>query len=77
MTVLQSTDSKKQNNKEDPREDAWISLRRGNKLDTGSGWREGTVWEMGCRGGMRWGRFQCRESKAEKTGMGVDRGRDL
>lgn len=33
MTVLQSTDSKKQNNKEDPREDAWISLRRGNTID--------------------------------------------
>jgi hypothetical protein len=31
--MLQSTDPKKLNNKEFPREDALISLRRGNKID--------------------------------------------
>jgi hypothetical protein len=33
ITMLQSIDSKKPNNKEGPREDSWISLRRGNRLD--------------------------------------------
>ena len=41
-TTLQSTDPKKLSNKEGPREDARISLRRGNKTEIGGGWREGT-----------------------------------
>ena len=48
--MLQSTDSKKQCNKEGSKEEVWITLRRGNKTVTGGGWREGTRGEMGKEG---------------------------
>jgi hypothetical protein len=43
--MLHSTDPKKLNKKEGWNEDAWISLRRGNKIVIGGRWREGTWWE--------------------------------
>jgi hypothetical protein len=35
------------NNKESPIEDAWIFLRRNDKVDVWGRQREGTGWEMG------------------------------
>jgi hypothetical protein len=52
--MLQSTDPKKLGNKEVPREDAQISLGRGNKIVIGDGWREGTGKERGEGGERRW-----------------------
>ena len=50
---LQPTDPKKLNSKENPREDAWISLRRGNKVERR--WREeGTGWGRGWEEEVRW-----------------------
>jgi hypothetical protein len=40
--MLQSIDPKKSNSKESPREDAFISLRRGNKIDVGGTWIKDT-----------------------------------
>lgn len=45
---------KKLSNKEGPKEDAWISSRRGNEINFWGGWREGTGWE-GKWGGQGWG----------------------
>jgi hypothetical protein len=42
--MLQSTEPKKLSNKEGPRVDAWISLRWGNRIEFGGGWKEGTGW---------------------------------
>jgi hypothetical protein len=52
-TMLQSTDSKKPYSKEDPREDAFIFLRIGNKIDVRGEWRQGTGWKW--RLGVEWG----------------------
>jgi hypothetical protein len=38
---------KKLNKKEDPQEDSWISLRKGNKIVMGGRWRKGMEWERG------------------------------
>lgn len=46
ITMLQSTDPKKQSNKEGPGEDVWILLRRGDKVIK-DGWRERTRRERG------------------------------
>ena len=55
ITTLQSTEAKKPNKKEGPREDAWITFRRENKMDIrGDGGRD-----LGVRG------------NEEKNGMGL------
>jgi hypothetical protein len=61
--MLQSTDLKKLSNKEGSREDACISLRRGNKINNRGGWREGTVWERG-----RWESDEGRVEREEALG---------
>jgi hypothetical protein len=38
---------KKSNNKEGPREDALIFFRRGNKINIGGRWKEGSEWVKG------------------------------
>jgi hypothetical protein len=53
--MLQSTDPMKLSNKESPKEEALISVRRGNKIDITSDWREKTGWERGYGGEQRWG----------------------
>jgi hypothetical protein len=50
VLTLYSTDPKKLNNNEGPSEDAWTSLRMGNKIVIGGRWGEGSGWEKG------WGR---------------------
>jgi len=45
VTILYSTYPKKVSNKEGPKEDALISLRRGNKIDIRGEWREEIVWK--------------------------------
>jgi hypothetical protein len=52
--MLQSTDPKKLGNKEGPREEVWISLRRGNKIDVGGGWRQGLREGVKRRRKMGW-----------------------
>jgi hypothetical protein len=47
--MLQSTHPKKLSNKEDPREDASISFRRENKIDTEGGLRGRTGQKRGWR----------------------------
>ena len=46
--MLHSTDTKKLNKKEDPSKEAWVSLRRENKMVLRGRWKEGTgkeeVW---------------------------------
>jgi hypothetical protein len=59
--VLQSTVPKKLNNREDPREDEWILLRRGYKIDIGGRWRERVRRGTGL--GIR-----CEERGQEKAG---------
>lgn len=59
-----TTHRPKQANKEGSREDAWISLRRENKVDIRGGGREETVLELEWGGEKRWG-----------SGMGVVRKR--
>jgi hypothetical protein len=44
--MLLSKDPRKLNKKEGPSEDAWISLRRGNKIVIRGRWREGTGREV-------------------------------
>jgi hypothetical protein len=46
-TGLQATDPMKLSNKEGPREDSCIFLRKGNKIDIGEEWREETGWKGG------------------------------
>jgi hypothetical protein len=41
LDIIQSTDSKKLNNKENPRKDVRISLRRRNIVTVGGGWMDG------------------------------------
>ena len=53
IPMLHSTDPKKLNKKEGPSADAWILLKRGNKIVIRGRWREGTGWER------RWG-GECR-----------------
>jgi hypothetical protein len=45
--MLHSTDSKKLSKMDGTSKDARISLRRGNKIDIRSSWREGVWWEKG------------------------------
>jgi hypothetical protein len=71
ITVLQSTDSKKPNNKEGLREDAGHFLRRGNKIDNRSGWMKGTRWER------RWGGIWYRESRGERMEISSGQGEHL
>jgi hypothetical protein len=42
ITMLQSKDTKNLGNNEDPKKDARVSLRRGNKIFIRNNWREGT-----------------------------------
>jgi hypothetical protein len=66
--MLQSTDPKKLSNEEDPREDAWFSLRRGTKIDIGSGWRG----ELGGKGGEKEDRGrEYWERELESVGGGI------
>lgn len=52
--MLQFTDPKKLSKEKDPREDAWISLRKGNKIGMGGDrWRE--LGGKGCRDGEQMG----------------------
>jgi hypothetical protein len=51
--ILHSTDPKKQNKKEGLSENAWISLRRGNKIVIRGKWMEGTGKEWRWR--EEWG----------------------
>ena len=44
--MLEDTDPlKKEYNKEEPRENAWMLLRKGNKIDIGYRWMEKTGWK--------------------------------
>jgi hypothetical protein len=73
IPMLQSTDPKKLSNSEGPREDVWISLRRGNKIVIWSGWRERTGWERGY--GEEWRRGEWRVGRAgEENGGGGSQG---
>lgn len=49
--MIYHTDPKKLNKKKGPKEDASISLRKGNKIITGGREKEGPGWERGGRGG--------------------------
>jgi hypothetical protein len=62
ITSLQSTYPKKSNNREGSREDGLIFLRRGNKIDISSGWRDGSGCERG------WGRELGRGSGIGRVG---------
>jgi hypothetical protein len=66
ITILQSTNPKKLCNKEGPKKDAWISLRRENKIDIRGEWTEGTEWQKG------WGGKQGRGSGRRKRGRGLE-----
>jgi hypothetical protein len=46
IPMLHSTDLKKLNKKESTNDDAWISLRRGNKIVKSGRWKEGTEREV-------------------------------
>jgi hypothetical protein len=60
INMLQSTHPKKLCIKEDPREDAWISLGSGNKIEIRSGGRKGMglemEWEGNSDGKQMWGK---------------------
>ena len=79
IAMLHSTDPKEPNNKEDPREEAWIFLRRGNKIDIGNGWMEGTGWERGWEGSGVGRAGEGRENGNQPQGWGQSLGcaRDL
>lgn len=42
---VQHNNHESKETKEDPREDIWISFRKGSKAVIGGGWREGTWWK--------------------------------
>jgi hypothetical protein len=62
-----STDPKKLNKKEDPSEDALISLRRGNKIVIGGRWRERTQWKREWR--REWGWFRTEYGERQEGGQ--------
>jgi hypothetical protein len=47
ISLLDSTELQKMHNKEGLNKDAWISLRRGNKIVIKGKWKEGTGFERG------------------------------
>jgi hypothetical protein len=47
ITMLQYTDPETPHNKEVPRDDAQVSLRRGSKTEIGSRWKEGAGFLKG------------------------------
>ena len=63
--MLYSTDSKKLNKKENSNKEAWISLRRENKIVIRGSWREGTWWKRDW--GVEWGRFRIRCREGQQT----------
>ena len=74
--MIYTTDPKKLNKKEGPNKDAWISLRRGNKIVIGVRWNEGTGRNRGWRGNYRgvfWIRYGVRYARGlegQKKGGG-------
>lgn len=68
MTMLQFTDPKKLSNKDGPRDDDRVSLRRENKIDIGSKWREECGWKRNGKGvGIRCGEIGGWERSGRKN----------
>ena len=58
IPILHFTDPKKLNKKKGPSEEAWVSLRRGNKIVLRGRWRERPGWNRGW--GEKWAVFRIR-----------------